>query len=121
MFLRYIFFHFCMNNVLLVLSLMLTKEKRINLHNFQNRSLLELALTHPSYRTNYGTNSDHARNTLNNCGVRSSKQRIHDRLVQQQLSAKKRGTYTQYPQKYHSILYDIDNLTSRIVGTLRRE
>lgn len=58
----------------------------------QNRSLLELALTHPSYRTNYGTNSDHARNTLNNCGVRSSKQRVHDRLVQQQLSAKKRGT-----------------------------
>lgn len=61
-------------------------------HIFQNRSLLELALTHPSYRTNYGTNSDHARNTLNNCGVRSSKQRLHDRLVQQQLSAKKRGT-----------------------------
>ena len=37
---------------------------------FQNRSLLELALIHPSFRANYGTNSDHAKNVLNNCGLR---------------------------------------------------
>uniref|UniRef100_A0A1I7VXA0 Ribonuclease 3 n=1 Tax=Loa loa TaxID=7209 RepID=A0A1I7VXA0_LOALO len=74
-------------------SLQVYEQERIH-YVFKNRSLLELALTHPSYRTNYGTNSDHARNTLNNCGVRSSKQRVHDRLVQQQLSAKKRGFHT---------------------------
>ncbi|KAL3985500.1 Ribonuclease-III-like family protein [Acanthocheilonema viteae] len=74
-------------------SLEVYEQERI-CYVFKNRSLLELALTHPSYRTNYGTNSDHARNTLNNCGVRSSKQRVHDRLVQQQLSAKKRGFHT---------------------------
>ncbi|KAM3717120.1 Ribonuclease [Dirofilaria immitis] len=73
-------------------SLQVYEQERIH-YVFKNRSLLELALTHPSYRTNYGTNSDHARNTLNNCGVRSSKQRVHDRLVQQ-LSAKKRGFHT---------------------------
>ena len=30
----------------------------------------QLALTHPSYRVNYGTNPDHARNALSNCGIR---------------------------------------------------
>ncbi|VDN05000.1 unnamed protein product [Thelazia callipaeda] len=74
-------------------SLEVYEQERIH-YVFKNRSLLELALTHPSYRSSYGTNSDHARNTLNNCGVRSSKQRAHDRLVQQQLSAKKRGFHT---------------------------
>ena len=39
-------------------------------HTFKDRSLLQLALTHPSYRENYGTNPDHARNTLNNLGFR---------------------------------------------------
>ena len=37
---------------------------------FKDRSLLRLALTHPSYVMNYGTNPDHARNTLSNCGVK---------------------------------------------------
>ena len=57
----------------------------------QNRSLLELALTHPSYRTNYGTNRDHARNTLLNCGIRCPKQRTRDHSMQQQLNTHKRG------------------------------
>nr|AEF32762.1 DROSHA [Ascaris suum] len=74
-------------------SLQVYEEERIH-YIFKNRSLLELALTHPSYRTNYGTNPDHARNTLNNCGVRSAKQRAQDKMVQQQLSAKKRGFHT---------------------------
>ncbi|XP_028394785.1 ribonuclease 3-like isoform X2 [Dendronephthya gigantea] len=37
---------------------------------FKDRALLQLALTHPSYVMNYGTNPDHARNTLSNCGVK---------------------------------------------------
>lgn len=39
-------------------------------HTFSDKYLLQLALTHPSYRENYGTNPDHARNTLNNLGFR---------------------------------------------------
>ena len=39
-------------------------------HTFNDKCLLQLALTHPSYRENYGTNPDHARNTLNNLGYR---------------------------------------------------
>lgn len=39
-------------------------------YTFKDKSLLQLALTHPSYRENYGTNPDHARNTLNNLGYR---------------------------------------------------
>lgn len=35
--------------------------------------MLELALTHPSYRFNYGTNPDHVKNTLNNCGIIQTK------------------------------------------------
>ena len=27
-------------------------------------------MTHPSFRMNYGTNPDHARNSLSNCGIR---------------------------------------------------
>lgn len=42
-------------------------------HSFSDRSLLQLALTHPSYRENYGTNPDHSRNTLNNLGLRNPK------------------------------------------------
>lgn len=44
-------------------------EKLIG-HSFKDKYLLQLALTHPSYRENYGTNPDHARNTLNNLGFR---------------------------------------------------
>lgn len=39
-------------------------------YSFNDKYLLQLALTHPSYRENYGTNPDHARNVLTNCGVR---------------------------------------------------
>lgn len=39
-------------------------------YKFKDRFLLQLALTHPSYRENFGTNPDHARNTLTNCGLR---------------------------------------------------
>ena len=38
------------------------------------------ALTHPSFRLNYGTNADHARNSLTNCGKRQLEygdKRIH--------------------------------------------
>jgi hypothetical protein len=35
--------------------------------------LLELALIHPSFRSNYGTNPDHSKNVLNNCGIRMGK------------------------------------------------
>ena len=32
--------------------------------------IFKLALTHTSYKVNYGTNPDHARNSLSNCGRR---------------------------------------------------
>lgn len=54
-------------------------EESIN-YKFQNRALLQLALTHPSYRENFGTNPDHARNSLTNCGIRQPEygdRRIH--------------------------------------------
>ncbi len=44
-------------------------EKRIG-YKFQNRRLLQLAMTHPSYKENYGTTPDHVRNALSNCGIR---------------------------------------------------
>ncbi|KAI6228849.1 Ribonuclease 3 [Aphelenchoides fujianensis] len=48
-------------------------------YSFKNRLLLELALTNPSHLTNYGTNPDHARNSLRNCGLRSirDKRKFH--------------------------------------------
>lgn len=49
-------------------------------HHFNDRYLLQLALTHPSYRENFGTNPDHARNSLTNCGIRQPEygdRRIH--------------------------------------------
>ncbi|CAL4099996.1 unnamed protein product [Meganyctiphanes norvegica] len=53
--------------------------KRIG-YKFHNRYLLQLALTHPSYRENFGTNPDHARNSLTNCSIRQPEygdRRIH--------------------------------------------
>jgi len=41
---------------------------------------VQQALTHPSFRMNYGTNADHARNSLTNCGKRQLEygdKRIH--------------------------------------------
>ncbi|XP_074603919.1 ribonuclease 3 drosha [Brevipalpus obovatus] len=48
----------------------LTYLEKILDYSFQDRYLLQLALTHPSYRENFGTNPDHARNALTNCGIR---------------------------------------------------
>ena len=49
-------------------------------YTFKNRGLLQLAMTHPSYKENYGTNPDHSRNTLSNCGIRQPEygdRRVH--------------------------------------------
>lgn len=49
-------------------------------HTFQDKYLLQLALTHPSYRENFGTNPDHTRNSLTNCGIRQPQygdRRVH--------------------------------------------
>lgn len=57
-------------------------------YEFKDRSLLQLALTHPSYRENFGTNPDHSRNTLTNCGLRQLE--YGDRRVHYQ-NTRKRG------------------------------
>ncbi|KAL6266209.1 hypothetical protein P5V15_003070 [Pogonomyrmex californicus] len=60
-------------------------------YEFKNRYLLQLALTHPSYRENFGTNPDHARNSLTNCGIRQPEygdRRIH------YMNTRKRGINT---------------------------
>lgn len=60
-------------------------------YEFKNRYLLQLAMTHPSYRENFGTNPDHARNALTNCGIRQPEygdRRIH------YASTRKRGINT---------------------------
>lgn len=65
-------------------------EEKIK-YKFQNRFLLQLALTHPSYRENFGTNPDHARNSLTNCGIRQPEygdRRIH------YMNTRKRGINT---------------------------
>ncbi|TMS39899.1 hypothetical protein L596_006355 [Steinernema carpocapsae] len=67
-----------------------TFEKRIG-YSFKNRTLLELALTHPSFRANYGTNSDHTRNALANCGLRIDKARNDNRNSQVDRPSRKRG------------------------------
>ncbi|KAL3095367.1 hypothetical protein niasHS_007466 [Heterodera schachtii] len=53
-------------------SLRVLEEERLQ-YVFKNRALLELSLIHPSFRSNYGTNPDHAKNTINNCGLRIGK------------------------------------------------
>ncbi|XP_021955109.1 ribonuclease 3 isoform X2 [Folsomia candida] len=67
-----------------------TLETRMR-YEFTNRYLLQLAMTHPSYRENFGTNPDHARNSLTNCGIRQPEygdRRIH------YTSTRKRGITT---------------------------
>ncbi|CAG0912870.1 unnamed protein product [Notodromas monacha] len=49
-------------------------------YRFKNRYLLQLALTHPSYRENYGTNPDHSRNTQTNCGIRQAEYGDRDQI-----------------------------------------
>jgi len=55
---------------------------------FKDRSLLQLALTHPSYHLNFGMNPDHARNSLSNCGVKQP--RYGDRKIRH-LHTRKKG------------------------------
>ncbi|XP_035232949.1 ribonuclease 3-like, partial [Stegodyphus dumicola] len=65
-------------------------EEKIG-YKFKDRFLLQLALTHPSYRENFGTNPDHARNSLTNCGLRQPQygdRRIH------YMNTRKRGINT---------------------------
>ena len=65
-------------------------EKQMN-YEFKNRYLLQLAMTHPSYRENFGTNPDHARNALTNCGIRQPE--YGDRSIHY-ASSRKRGINT---------------------------
>jgi ribonuclease III len=65
-------------------------ETSIN-YKFQNRYLLQLALTHPSYKENFGTNPDHARNSLTNCGIRQPE--YGDRKIHY-MNTRKRGINT---------------------------
>ncbi|XP_016990491.2 ribonuclease 3 [Drosophila rhopaloa] len=60
-------------------------------YSFKNRYLLQLALTHPSYKENYGTNPDHARNSLTNCGIRQPE--YGDRKIHY-MNTRKRGINT---------------------------
>lgn len=60
-------------------------------HRFQNRYILQLALTHPSYKENFGTNPDHARNSLTNCGIRQPE--YGDRKIHY-MNTRKRGINT---------------------------
>ena len=54
----------------------------LHIVSFQNRALLELALIHPSFRSNYGTNPDHAKNVLSNCGIRNNKMANNEAQIQ---------------------------------------
>ncbi|XP_055597809.1 ribonuclease 3-like [Uranotaenia lowii] len=60
-------------------------------YKFTNRYTLQLALTHPSYKENFGTNPDHARNSLTNCGIRQPE--YGDRKIHF-MNTRKRGINT---------------------------
>ena len=66
----------------------------------------QLALTHTSFRTNYGTNPAHARNSLTNCGLRQVE--YGDRRVYYH-NTRKRGI---------NILVDIMSRMGRLVSSL---
>lgn len=60
-------------------------------YTFQNRYILQLALTHPSFKEHFGTNPDHVRNSLTNCGIRQPE--YGDRKIHY-LNTRKRGINT---------------------------
>ena len=62
-------------------------ETRISF-KFTHRYLLQQAVTHPSYKENFGTNPDHIRNTLSNCGIRQPE--YGDKKIHYQ-NSRKRG------------------------------
>ena len=62
-------------------------ETRIG-YKFTTRHLLQQAVTHPSYKENFGTNPDHIRNTLSNCGIRQPE--YGDKKIHYQ-NSRKRG------------------------------
>ncbi|ESP05057.1 hypothetical protein LOTGIDRAFT_230088 [Lottia gigantea] len=66
----------------------LSELEKIIDYQFKDRYLLQLALTHTSYRVNYGTNPDHARNTLANAGRRQVEYGSRKVLMQ---NTRKRG------------------------------
>ncbi|WKY13632.1 hypothetical protein Q1695_004455 [Nippostrongylus brasiliensis] len=45
----------------------LSEFEKIIGYKFANRSLIELAFTHPSYKNDFGTNVDHIKTTMTNC------------------------------------------------------
>ncbi|KAK6055854.1 RNase3 domain protein, partial [Cooperia oncophora] len=49
------------------LHLSLSEFEKIIDYKFANRSLIELAFTHPSYKNDFGINVDHIKTTLTNC------------------------------------------------------
>ncbi|XP_058064829.1 ribonuclease 3-like, partial [Anopheles bellator] len=65
--------------------------ERVIDYKFTNRYTLQLALTHPSYKENFGTNPDHARNSLTNCGIRQPE--YGDRKIHY-MNTRKRGINT---------------------------
>uniref|UniRef100_A0A915I4F1 RNA-binding protein 42 n=1 Tax=Romanomermis culicivorax TaxID=13658 RepID=A0A915I4F1_ROMCU len=71
-------------------SLEVFEKDRIK-YKFKNKALLELAFTHPSYLSNYGTNPDHARNVLSNCGIRQPE---YGDIKSKQVFSRKRGINT---------------------------
>ncbi|KAJ1351880.1 hypothetical protein KIN20_008044 [Parelaphostrongylus tenuis] len=48
----------------------LAEFERIISYTFANRSVIELAFTHPSYKNDFGVNVDHIKTTLTNCMFR---------------------------------------------------
>ncbi|PFX26504.1 Ribonuclease 3 [Stylophora pistillata] len=76
-FVHHVRYHMCLK----------TLDERMG-YVFKDRSLLQLALTHPSYHLNFGMNPDHARNSLSNCGVKQP--RYGDRKIRH-LHTRKKG------------------------------
>ncbi|CAK9296022.1 unnamed protein product [Gordionus sp. m RMFG-2023] len=60
-------------------------------YKFKDPSLLQKAMTHPSFKPNYGSNPDHCRNTLSNCGLRNP---IYGDKAHKILASRKRGIIT---------------------------